>query len=100
MSWTLEQWAPQVGASARTLARLLRRELGMSFSAWPADAAGARASVDGAPQRGSGEHQRGHRGLVRVAAQRHPDQGQHGEKFKRGPARHVRARSLIRDGPA
>ena len=33
-SQTLEQWAPQVGASARTLARLFERELDMSFSAW------------------------------------------------------------------
>lgn len=31
---TLEDWAPQVGASARTLARLFERELGMSFGQW------------------------------------------------------------------
>lgn len=31
---TLEQWAPRVGASPRTLARLFERELGMSFGAW------------------------------------------------------------------
>jgi AraC-like DNA-binding protein/quercetin dioxygenase-like cupin family protein len=33
-SLTLEQWADQAGASARTLARLFERELGMSFSQW------------------------------------------------------------------
>jgi len=31
---TLEDWAQRVGASARTLARLFRRETGMSFIAW------------------------------------------------------------------
>lgn len=31
---TLEQFAPQVGASARTLARLFEQDLGMSFGAW------------------------------------------------------------------
>jgi AraC-like DNA-binding protein len=31
---TLAQWAAQVGASERTLARLFERELGMGFSAW------------------------------------------------------------------
>ncbi|HZX27030.1 MAG TPA: helix-turn-helix transcriptional regulator, partial [Telluria sp.] len=31
---TLAEWAPQVGASERTLARLFERELGMSFGAW------------------------------------------------------------------
>jgi AraC-like DNA-binding protein len=31
---TLEDWALRVGASARTLARLFRRETGMSFIAW------------------------------------------------------------------
>jgi AraC-like DNA-binding protein/mannose-6-phosphate isomerase-like protein (cupin superfamily) len=30
----LEQWAAEVGASARTLTRLFRRETGMSFGAW------------------------------------------------------------------
>jgi AraC-like DNA-binding protein/mannose-6-phosphate isomerase-like protein (cupin superfamily) len=31
---TLEQWAEGVGASSRTLARLFRKETGMSFGAW------------------------------------------------------------------
>lgn len=31
---TLEDWAVKVGASARTLARLFRREAGLSFGAW------------------------------------------------------------------
>ena len=31
---TLEHWAEHVGASARTLARLFRRETGMSFGEW------------------------------------------------------------------
>ena len=31
---TLEQWSHQSGASARTLARLFERELGMGFNAW------------------------------------------------------------------
>lgn len=31
---TLEEWAEQVGASARTLARLFESELGMSFGRW------------------------------------------------------------------
>ncbi|HWI28858.1 MAG TPA: helix-turn-helix transcriptional regulator [Stellaceae bacterium] len=31
---TLEDWAAGVGASSRTLARLFRKETGMSFSAW------------------------------------------------------------------
>lgn len=31
---TLEGWAERAGASARTLARLFERELGMSFGAW------------------------------------------------------------------
>ncbi|WP_194721574.1 AraC family transcriptional regulator [Noviherbaspirillum malthae] len=31
---TLEEWAEQVGASARTLARLFERELGTSFREW------------------------------------------------------------------
>jgi AraC-like DNA-binding protein len=31
---TLEHWAASVGASSRTLARLLRKETGMSFGAW------------------------------------------------------------------
>ena len=30
----LEEWAPQVGASPRTLARLFQQELGMSFGQW------------------------------------------------------------------
>lgn len=30
----LEEWAPRVGASARTLARLFQQELGMSFGQW------------------------------------------------------------------
>jgi AraC-like DNA-binding protein len=30
----LEQWARSAGASGRTLARLFRRETGMSFGAW------------------------------------------------------------------
>lgn len=33
-SLTLEGWAESAGASARTLARLFERELGMSFGAW------------------------------------------------------------------
>ncbi len=33
-SLTLEGWARRAGASARTLARLFERELGMSFSQW------------------------------------------------------------------
>lgn len=32
--WTLERWSESVGASARTLARLFQRELGMSFALW------------------------------------------------------------------
>ena len=32
--WTLKQWAGQVGASERTLARLFERELGMGFGQW------------------------------------------------------------------
>lgn len=32
--WTLAAAAPRVGASPRTLARLARRELGMSFAGW------------------------------------------------------------------
>jgi len=31
---TLEEWADHAGASARTLARLFERELGMGFAAW------------------------------------------------------------------
>ncbi len=31
---TLEDWAQQVGASSRTLARLFQRQLKMSFNAW------------------------------------------------------------------
>lgn len=31
---TLDEWAGQVGASARTLARLFEKELGMSFGQW------------------------------------------------------------------
>jgi AraC-like DNA-binding protein len=31
---TLEDWAQQVGASSRTLARLFNQELAMSFNAW------------------------------------------------------------------
>lgn len=31
---TLEQWAPRVGASPRTLARLFQHELGLTFGAW------------------------------------------------------------------
>jgi AraC-like DNA-binding protein len=33
-SQTLEEWASQVGASERTLARLFEKELGMGFSQW------------------------------------------------------------------
>jgi AraC-like DNA-binding protein len=33
-AWTLELGAARVGASARTLARLAQRELGISFAAW------------------------------------------------------------------
>jgi AraC-like DNA-binding protein len=33
-STTLEQWAKHAGASARTLARLFERDLGMSFGQW------------------------------------------------------------------
>jgi AraC-like DNA-binding protein/quercetin dioxygenase-like cupin family protein len=33
-SLTLDDWAPRVGASGRTLARLFERELGMSFGQW------------------------------------------------------------------
>lgn len=33
-SLTLKQWAPKVGASERTLARLFQTELGTSFAAW------------------------------------------------------------------
>lgn len=33
-SQSLESWGDRVGASSRTLARLCRRELGMSFAAW------------------------------------------------------------------
>jgi AraC-like DNA-binding protein len=32
--WTLEEWAPRCGASARTLARLFRAETGMGFARW------------------------------------------------------------------
>ncbi|MGQ0677159.1 MAG: AraC family transcriptional regulator [Rhodospirillales bacterium] len=35
---TLEHWAEHVGASARTLARLFRRETGLSFTEWRAQA--------------------------------------------------------------
>ncbi|MDR5760549.1 AraC family transcriptional regulator [Caballeronia sp. LZ035] len=31
---TLERWAEQIGASARTVARLFRQETGMSFGQW------------------------------------------------------------------
>ena len=31
---TLRQWAPRVGASERTLARLFLKETGMTFGAW------------------------------------------------------------------
>ncbi len=39
----LEYWAATVGASARTIARLFRQELGMSFSQWRQQAVLARA---------------------------------------------------------
>jgi AraC-like DNA-binding protein len=35
---TLEQWGQSTGASARTLARLFRRETGMTFAGWRAQA--------------------------------------------------------------
>jgi AraC-like DNA-binding protein len=31
---TLERWAEQIGASARTVARLFKQETGMSFGQW------------------------------------------------------------------
>ncbi|HEU0204533.1 MAG TPA: AraC family transcriptional regulator, partial [Burkholderiaceae bacterium] len=34
LSDTLAQWAPRVGASARTLARLFRKETKLSFALW------------------------------------------------------------------
>ncbi|OLL30699.1 AraC family transcriptional regulator [Burkholderia sp. SRS-W-2-2016] len=40
---SLEQWAAQVGASTRTIARLFRQELGVSFSQWRQQAILARA---------------------------------------------------------
>jgi len=40
---SLEQWAASVGASTRTIARLFRQELGMSFSQWRQQAVLARA---------------------------------------------------------
>jgi AraC-like DNA-binding protein/quercetin dioxygenase-like cupin family protein len=40
---SLEYWAASVGASARTIARLFRQELGMSFSQWRQQAVLARA---------------------------------------------------------
>ncbi len=42
---TLEQWGRRVGASGRTLARLMRRETGMTFAAWRRQAALQRALV-------------------------------------------------------
>jgi AraC-like DNA-binding protein/quercetin dioxygenase-like cupin family protein len=40
---SLEQWASSVGASSRTIARLFRQELGVSFSQWRQQAILARA---------------------------------------------------------
>ncbi|HEY1998488.1 helix-turn-helix transcriptional regulator [Paraburkholderia sp.] len=40
---SLEQWAASVGASTRTIARLFRQELGVSFSQWRQQAVLARA---------------------------------------------------------
>jgi AraC-like DNA-binding protein len=40
---SLEQWASTVGASTRTIARLFRQELGVSFSQWRQQAILARA---------------------------------------------------------
>jgi AraC-like DNA-binding protein len=40
---SLEQWATTVGASTRTIARLFRQELGVSFSQWRQQAILARA---------------------------------------------------------
>jgi AraC-like DNA-binding protein len=40
---SLEQWASSVGASTRTIARLFRQELGVSFSQWRQQAILARA---------------------------------------------------------
>ncbi|MEZ2306969.1 helix-turn-helix domain-containing protein [Paraburkholderia sp. RCC_158] len=40
---SLEQWAASVGASTRTIARLFRQELGVSFSQWRQQAILARA---------------------------------------------------------
>ena len=40
---SLEQWAASVGASTRTIARLFRQELGVSFSQWRQQALLARA---------------------------------------------------------
>ncbi|PLZ02113.1 AraC family transcriptional regulator [Burkholderia sp. WAC0059] len=40
---SLEHWAAQVGASSRTIARLFRQELGLSFSHWRQQAILARA---------------------------------------------------------
>ncbi|POR53721.1 AraC family transcriptional regulator [Paraburkholderia eburnea] len=40
---SLEHWAAQVGASTRTIARLFRQELGVSFSQWRQQAILARA---------------------------------------------------------
>ncbi len=40
---SLEYWAASVGASTRTIARLFRQELGMSFSQWRQQAVLARA---------------------------------------------------------
>jgi AraC-like DNA-binding protein len=40
---SLEQWAESVGASTRTIARLFRQELGVSFSQWRQQALLARA---------------------------------------------------------
>lgn len=42
-SESLEQWASSVGASTRTIARLFRQELGVSFSQWRQQALLARA---------------------------------------------------------
>jgi AraC-like DNA-binding protein/quercetin dioxygenase-like cupin family protein len=42
-SGSLEQWAASVGASTRTIARLFRQELGVSFSQWRQQALLARA---------------------------------------------------------
>jgi AraC-like DNA-binding protein/quercetin dioxygenase-like cupin family protein len=40
---SLERWSAEVGASTRTIARLFRRELGVSFSQWRQQAVLARA---------------------------------------------------------